>query len=248
MTAMPTALEVDALLKAEQDALHEGKQVATRTLFLIVEEKLPELLKKLDQLVKKAVKLGVAPISYTVGEDHLDREYTRELDDGTKRKYTIRYKPLRIEGETPKLNGWIFAATLQHLDGGDNIVKNITDMVAPVEYRTSKPWCDHCRCSRRRIDTHLVYHSETKVWKQVGSNCIADFLGGVEATRLARQAEYVWEALAAAGEGEEGFGGGYVKPRYSVAEVLTLTAAAIEKFGWLSRTKAKELNGEYSRY
>lgn len=246
---MLTAQEVKTLIETERNALETNNAVAARVYFLIVEEKLPELTKKLDGMIRRASKIGVAPISYTVGSDHLDETYTRELDDGSKRNYVVRYKVLHIQGETPKLNGWVFAATIQHLDGGENIIRNITDMVAPVQYRTAPSRCDHCKTSRRRIDTHLVYHSATGVWKQVGANCIADFLGGVEATRLARQAEYFWEALAAAGEGEEGFGyGGSMKPRYSVLEVLTLSAGAIEQFGWLSRSKARELNGEYSRY
>ena len=231
---MKTAAEIQVLITAEQDALRTNSPVNQRHDFLVVEHRLDDLKTKLDKLARRAAKLGLEPITYTVG-DYIEESCTRN-----EAKFIVRKYALHIEGVMPKLNGWMFVATLQHLDGGDNIIRNITDMVVPVEYRTALPRCNHCNTLRRRIDTYLLFHSETNTWKQVGSNCIQDFLGSVEAEVMARQAEYLWEALEAAGGGEDFDDGCNVKPYYSVANILGLTILCIEKFGWMSRSKAKD--------
>lgn len=240
---MRTPDEVKALIAAEQEALDAGEMVSERRDFLVVEERLDALKKKLDAYARRAAKLGLPPVTYTVG-DFLDDPETRYRDDPysdtgfTAYTILVRKFAVHIDGDAPKLSGWTFAATIQHLDGGENVIRSILDVPVPAVYRTSPCRCDHCGTVRRRIDTHLVYKSETGEWKQIGSSCIADFLGSVEADRLARQAEYLRDALDAAGGSE---GGGSIKPRYALVEVLVLAAGAIQQFGWVSRKKAKEL-------
>ncbi len=243
---MKTALEIQALIAAEHVALAKGEAVGARHHFLVCEHNLDDLKSKLDKMSRRAVKLSMEPVTYTIG-DYLDETLVREREDGSKRKILVRKYAVEIHGTRPVLAGYIFAGTIQHLSSSEtgkneNIIRCILpDLQPPLSYRTASNKCEHCHTIRRRTDTHLVYHSATGTWKQIGTNCLVDFLGSVEADTLARQAEHLWEALVAAGEGEEeGFGGAKIKPRYSVLEVLVLTTGAIKQYGWISKSKAKE--------
>ena len=252
---MLTPAEIQNLIVAETEARRANKPVTPRRDFLIQEPNLPDLCKRLDGLVRRTAKLNVSGLKYEVGEfaDIPTRvSYPDPISDSGISYRTVlrRCFALHIDGESPKLGGWSFAGTVQHLKQDDgttvNIVRSILEIPAPLQYRTSDPYCEHCNTSRRRADTFLVYHSERGEWKQIGRNCTADFLGHADAERLALFAEHLSEALGACGTDEEGgFGGGRGQnERWPILDVLAQTKACIEAFGWLSRSKAKEEENE----
>ena len=240
---MLTTKEIEALQEAESKAIQEGFSPLPRHDFLIPEGRLEVFKKKCNRIVNKAAKLGLV-LSYEIGgyTDQIKKFSYKDSSEVIER--LVRYYAVHVEGEAPKHEGWVFAATVQPLDGGENIIRSILkDVVLPIEYRTSAMKCDHCRLVRRRNDCYVIYHSETKVWKFVGKNCLQDFLGNVDAEILARKAEFLSSILSTGEESEDdGFGGSGGTVRWPICNVLEHTAAIIAVDGWLSRSKANEMN------
>jgi len=195
-----------------------------------------ELEEKIGKLNKRAAKLNLPTITYTV----LDTENRAAGVDDFGREMFVQWYTVEVNGVTPKFAGWTFAATLDQLDGGNSIRKVPGTPEAPEAYRTSKPTCDHCGLDRRRTATFLVYNEQGE-WKQLGRQCIADFLGGADPHSIAAALTFLLELDDFGSDGDsDGFGGGggYVA-RTSIFSLLSWSAATIRQFGWMSRTEAK---------
>ncbi len=216
----------------------------TTETYSVVADNLPELRFRIARLNKKAGKLGMAPIVLTEGKstvkklsvdsEHVEGAYKRE----------VVYVEVTLEGETPVISGWQFVALLQHEDGG-TIVKAIPGVPEGTlkKFRNADSACDHCRTVRRRNDTFVVQHAETRELKQVGRNCLKDFTGHENPHALASAAELLMVARESCIDGGEfdGFGcGGGGGSAFGMSRFLGMTIAAIRDGGWLSRTKAKE--------
>lgn len=217
-----------------------NEAAAVKKVFNVRDEKLDWFKSQMGKLAKRAAKTGCPAPSFVVGEMfeqpvvHFSEAHGREIIVGYRRLH-----PVTVEGQAPKYAGWTFAATLQHLAEGETLIRNITETEAPVEFRAAAAKCDHCRTARRRNDTFLVVN-EQGVWKQIGRNCIADFLGHKSPELLAAMAEYVSAAMGL-GEDGEGFGGGGAEYNPSIGSFLAITCGAIRWGGWVSRTKAREM-------
>lgn len=205
--------------------------------YLIPHSNLDTLLTALKRLQNRAIKLGMA------------MDWTSEFSHQTtseKGKITKFYK-LSLFGQTPKYEGWSFIATLQHLEIG-TILRCVPGETIPDNYRTATNYCDHCQSNRRRIDTFVVRHDE-RGYRQVGRQCLKDFLGHDDPHALASFAELLITAgeLASSsandpdmdddGEREAG-------PRaiqyFSLAHLLPTISACIRVHGWTSRTAARD--------
>jgi len=183
--------------------------------FEVLTSKLHGFEKQMARLARKAGKLGVAAPAYTVGE----ARYVERRDEHD-RKYMVEIVPVEVTPVVVKIPGWEFLATLEHLEGGETLLRALVEGV-PAEYRIAPPWCDHCRLERKRNDTYLVRSETTGEVKQVGRSCIADFLGHDNPEHLAALAEY---AAAVNGADEDGWGEG--TGGEPVAEVLTFLSVA----------------------
>jgi hypothetical protein len=80
-----------------------------------------------------------------------------------------------VKGETPRVAGFEFLATLEHEEGG-TIIRRMPRFGEDAEkgdgidlsaYREACPRCDHCGLERHRKDTYLVRNAETAEIKQV---------------------------------------------------------------------------------
>lgn len=233
----------------------ETETAATETIvktFKVLDEKLAWFQAQMGKLAKRAAKLGVPAPSYTVGDavdvpvrklrHGVDPEAAEIIGPSAYVTVMVRHYPVTVSGTAPKFNGWTLAATLQHLDGGETLIRSIVEEDVPVRYRTAKSDCDHCKAYRKRHDTHLVRHDDG-TYKQVGSTCIADFLGGQAPEHFAAQAEFIATALGFGADGEEGFGGVRAERLAGILSFLTWTMASIRANGWLSRSKAKAEDG-----
>lgn len=209
--------------------------------YTIPDNNLGKLQTELARLSKRAVKLGQPPITLTVTKTV---EEPVEVDGQT---FYRRSHEIEVTGTAPKLNGWTFKGTLQHLEEG-TLLRLVPDAgEIPVRFRTVKPYCEHCQVNRFRKDTFIVQH-EAGEFKQVGRQCLKDFLGHTDPQNLANFAEL----LAACGEmcedaeddGWMGLGGGKVK-RFSLLTFLGYSAEAIRQHGFISRKTASE-NGRQS--
>lgn len=154
-----------------------------------------------------------------------------------------RFVLCTVTGSLPRVNGWAMRATIQHEDGG-NILRTVPgfDENLPQQYRTASTACEHCNQNRRRNDTYVLEH-EDGTWKQVGRNCLADFIRSTNAGAWAEAAEMLAslrDDLGSYEEEPESWGGGGGGTRFfSAAAILTQVACCVRNDGWCSRTEAR---------
>lgn len=118
------------------------------------------------KLNNRATKLNCAPLEIISHEAH-----TVKIDGIDFPAIT-----LEINGTTPSFAGWTFAASVEVLDSGKNIFHGDSKGI-PAHYSASGHACEHCNQNRRR-NASYVLRSDAGAFKQVGSTCINDFLGG----------------------------------------------------------------------
>lgn len=200
----------------------------------------------LDALAKRAARKGLAPVRYTVGKAYVTHVHT----DRSKACDHLRgllcigcvdvaRVPVTLVGDVPKFAGWAFAACLQHMDG-ENVVRSVPGQDLPPAFRTRGPACDHCKAVRRRNDTYVLHHDDGKLI-QVGSTCLADFLGTDTAGHLAAMATYFADACGLAeGDEEERLGGGGGWGDTLLANYLPMVAWCVQEQGWVSRGTASK--------
>src|SRR5262249_37814910 len=217
-----------------------------RTNFEIPAVNEPTLLARLAKITAKAKRLHVAgPVVTRTGE------FEKPIvgDDGRPTGMHRTYYRYTITGERPRLADWEFWATIQHEHNDDGTWDNLVNVVPgidermPVSYRASGPVCDHCRTTRRRNDTYVLRNVQSGEFKQVGSDCLVDFTGGVTPEQVAFQASCLAEAAGYRGDAEEeegggGYGGYRLPDRVDLDRVLDLAAAVIRREGFVSRKTA----------
>lgn len=215
-------------------------------IYRIPEHNLPSLNARIAKLNKRAAKLKMDPLVLAeigeVFETRRKRTVNEYGDIGLTRtiEYQVRFVLVTLTGHCPRVNGWAMAATIQHEDGG-NILRTVPgfETMLPLCYRTASTGCAHCHTDRRRNDTYVL-QSETGAWKQVGRNCLADFLRTDNAAGLAEMAEILAGLDSELSEFEDGeqFAGNATQ-YFSAATLLTQVACCIRAGGWCSRTEAK---------
>jgi len=152
----------------------------------ILKHHLPRLQSEIATLNKRAAKIGCSPILIeTVGErtETLIRpsqayEQSGQIFKTGELEEVLIFVKIRVVGETPKFQGWTFAATIQHLPATQqstafDIIRAVPGMEIPTQYRDAKrsQVCDHCQTNRYRKDTFIVRHDDG-TWKQVGRQCL----------------------------------------------------------------------------
>ncbi len=245
MANVPTENAVAALPAVRQD-------------FQIPEHNLSDLQAKFDKLNKRAAKNGLKSIAIIVGEGFNKVVKTEHvIIKGKQVEVPVqveRFLNIRVEGETPRVNGWDFVATLQHLGEDGNVLRTVPGFEGhlPIEFRTVKPLCAHCNLFRARKDTYVLRNVESGEYKQVGTNCLADFIRTTKPEDLATMAELLASAMDFAGDAE-GEGGGAARMQgdgqVSLAYLLSVVWSVIRVDGaFVSRSKARIANerGDYA--
>lgn len=233
------------LSEREADEMEEP----TKDWFEIPSPNLPKFEKRWQKLIRRATKLGVPLPTYHIFQEepraHKVRKTRWNSVKGQEETYwdelVVLYHFIKIEHPLVQVAGWEFVASLEHTEEG-NIVHNISGQDLPHQYRNCDAWCDHCQLQRNRKDTFVVRHENLIDYKQIGRNCLSDFLG-VDGTMYANMAEIYHSAseLAAASEAEEseswGSGGG----TYDYLDIfLSHVAEVISLQGWVSRKIANQ--------
>lgn len=205
--------------------------------------------KQLKKLNRRAGKLGTAEITAKKVREfnkviEIPCARTTENPRGVREAHILHYEVL-VEGETPMLEGWWFAATVEAKEIGNVIRKSpyAEDIEIPERFRTTDPkMCEHCGTKRLRKDTYIVHHWHRDEWKQVGSGCLKDFVGHKNPLKLAQWVEDVQDFLAEMLEPR--FPGETARIRYNERYpthwALTLACAAVRMDGWISRKQSIE--------
>lgn len=220
--------------------------MTTTKTFRIPDVNLDGLKASFVKLARKAAKLGLqAPTLTEMGE-----EFHPLLDEQNRPTgEMIRYVVVEVSGETPRLAGWTFVATLEGMEG-EVMVRTVPGQYVPTRYRNHDTCrnCDHCNVYRARSETFVLVN-EGGEYKQVGRQCLADFLGGQNPHLLAEAAGFLCTAMELAEAAEEGGGLGVGGGDYiSMSVFLSTTAMVIRKSGWMSKgtaTKLNEANGVF---
>lgn len=206
----------------------------------IYEHNLTGLQFKLDKLNRRALKLGLDPITLTVvGQEDQSVKDVNGYPTGRVR----RVLHVTCEGVTPKIAGWSLVGVIEPVSDGEKVVGNQTRAVpgqsVPEQYRHASMLCDHCQTERNRREVFIVRH-ESGAFKQVGRQCLVDFLGGADPQALVAAAGLLRSFEAALGEADEEYesGGGRGESRYGLLEFLARTSKIIRDNGWMPRSKA----------
>lgn len=212
-------------------------------------ENLPKFDEKISKIAKKAAKLGVAGVGYKIlAEGDYETEIHYSVGQHTRTKIeTRRFVHVEVYGEVVKLPGWNLKAVIEHnrteIDGEvvyANIIRTVPEMgeVDP-KHRFADTYCDHCKTTRYRTETFILIHDDGSEVR-VGRSCLKDFLGHVNPKHIMNLAKWLKQLE----EIFEDFRGGsrWVPYTDSVQEVLELTASAIRKYGWVSRSAAEKMD------
>lgn len=165
------------------------------------------LQEKLIKLNQKADRWGVPKMELKVLKEreqpimHWDPMFGNEKVESVKKFFTVK-----LDGDTPHVEGFTFIAKIQHTTGGDNIlnlvpnspIKNLPDI-----YRTAKSECDVCKQSRERFNTFVLRIDKEDLERfpdkkvgdliQVGSACLQRFLPGISVDTLIHYAQLIEE-------------------------------------------------------
>jgi hypothetical protein len=192
------------------------------------------LREKLEKLNKRAVRLGLEPMTLTVVKTETKR---RVMPSGLKKTVCISH--VEIDGQPPRINGWGVVGRVEFTEAG-NLVH-----VAPhagefdSKYRTVDNVCEHCNTQRRRNDVVVIRHSDGREL-QVGRNCLADYIRSDDAEALICYADFLGNIERTVGELEDDYRESHGKPSESLVTVVRAASICIRKLGWTSGREAYE--------
>lgn len=181
------------------------------------------------------MKLGTPPIVLEVKKESVEFE----------KGIGVPYVVVDLVGEQPKLGGWSFAGTINHLEDG-NLVRPLPGVTLDAKYKTAQPLCEHCGYKRRRNDSYVV-RSDKGEEKQVGSGCLADFTGHLNPHDIVKAATLLAIAVEACEASKKSHGvldptpGAFHRglvPYIDLKAYLSAVAATIRTHGWVSRKDA----------
>lgn len=205
--------------------------------------RLEEEVKKLN---KRAKKLGCDKIELTTHEvKHIvDPRYLDAVSEGNRLPLEeapkVEIHVIEVIGKGPIIEGWKFIGTLDHSTiPGSVLVKSVPGETVPPQFFNSDPICEHCNTKRYRTETFVLENVESGEYKQVGRQCIKDFLGH-NPTRIANYLTTIFRLIENLDDPDSDYygGGGSGVWLFDSMSVLTTTIAIIRTYGWVSRAAA----------
>ena len=156
---------------------------------------------------------------------------------------TVECVPVMVECKIHYEN-WIVIAVLDHHEVGNVIHlvegewKPSAELALPSRFRTAKSFCEHCNTMRSRNKTVVLYNTQTKQFKQVGTTCLREYTGGIDAEAIAAFEEAIKSP-------EEFLGvSGSSKFFIETKDYLSAVVATMSLYGFMSKKKAAEINEE----
>lgn len=225
----------------EQDHVEDEPTYVTPDTAEVAQHVYPFLIQKIEKINKRARKNKLPEVKLEIV-----KEYSRERKNpDTNVKYEVPYYTVKVSGDAPKIAGYKFIATIEHQEGG-NIIRSVPGEEGNAKIKDffeAKPhYCDHCKKIRRRIDTFIVKEEKTGKLRQIGRNCLADFLGGADPKAILwyfNNRDNIFKVVQEAEQAAEkkGIRGDQFVP---LETVLIMAAALIREFGYLSSKAAQE--------
>lgn len=228
----------------------------------VIDEAMPYLQQELNKINKVAAKVGAPEITTEITKTEF-RDVTKTVTDdeelGERRKITYKqkYVTVKLTGNTPRIRSadgatWNFVGVITPSAQGRPLLKlapSTEDTPGIRQMYSANPYyCDYCRKVRQRNETFIVQNGDT--YRQVGRNCLRDFVGGADPQALLNYFSWfqtpealeqrLWGSVGGRGDDEHGMGGGHRGERYrSVEGVLATTLAVVEVRGGYVSSKAE---------
>lgn len=197
----------------------------------------PRLVKDIATLQRKAEKLGQPPVIVEFSAPYVEcvtYYYTDDEGNQCSRPTNVEVIDLYISGGVPKINGWEFVATIT---GFDQEFKQVSTSPLfkgnlPKRFRTTDCTCDHCNNQRRRSEVYVLRNVGSGNFKQVGRQCLKDFLGSPDVLAVIKYIDKLH--LFQQNEDRASFNGDIGTVAYEEADRwLANTFACIEVHGWV---------------
>lgn len=206
---------------------------------------------KIEEFNKKSAKKGVPAITIErLGEKMVEVQTDKNSSFSAPMQKIIKFKI-----QVPSLalpGGWKFIARVDHESYG-NVIVGVPDSEHGAELhkmfgKSQASFCDHCQTTRNRTSTFVVQNEKGKLVR-IGRQCLRSYLPGGEReiTKMIDFANILTNVALGLEEYEEqqkrgGGGGGSGSPKYfSANDVLGLTIAFAQTFGYVSRKKSQEI-------
>lgn len=190
---------------------------------------------------KKAARWGIADrYTYTA----MARTETKKCEM-TGLPYHVEMVDFTLHGAPLSLGGWTFAATITwDSETGLAITRSAPGVEVDLSAHRDASLCEHCNTKRQRIDTYVVVRTDGTTHgiaesKQVGSSCLAAFLG-IDAESALWMLGFEDEL---GGQLDEEFRTGGYEVRHGTEYLLALAAAAVERYGWAASGQERPTAG-----
>ena len=203
---------------------------------------------KIELLNRKARKFGCAEaVLEIINTKDFPLQIAREINgtifseiDPTRK---VRKHEVSITCEPIKLSGWELIGALDRirpeLSSKENftVLRPVPGKEIPIEYR-DRDHCDHCNLRIARKTTYLVQHEDGRI-KQVGGNCLRDFLGQ-DPEQILWYADWTTKLVGLLDDDFDGEFDNTIKAStvYDAIHFLEEVASVIRTDGWLSKGKA----------
>lgn len=193
--------------------------------------RVPEAMKTLERLAKKARRFGCPDVTVTRGERrHEDRTVTEW--NGASRRVREVVQDLHVTGDPVVVGSYRFLAKIELTSAGC-MVQTAPGETVDESYRHTDGHCDHCKSNRQRRDVFVVRNLDTGEQLQVGRTCLRDFLGTDDPASIVTRFRF-WSEV----EEQEREWAGSLPWAASTIALLELSAVAIRLFGWCSKGQA----------
>jgi hypothetical protein len=206
----------------------EAKAALSRE-FKVEKSRWPDFQAHIAKLVARARKRGLdvnlQARLVSEGEEPLyrvvDDERRRVLDQAG-RPVMQSFVIAELDGEAPTVPGWTFVAKLDHKSIPKvNLISQppscpITLSSSEIEnYQHRRSNCDHCNVQRPRNETFMLQSTATGERRQIGRNCLADYIRSGDPQAYLRVWDWYENVLRSLhdSEGEDSEGGGEVGGR-----------------------------------
>lgn len=160
-------------------------------------------------------------------ERHPQKHYVSFGDGEEPEAYTVQVRTITVTGQAPSFEGWqVLASFHQDSEGVVTYHAEPGFELDPEAYDPKQ--CDHCRTERERTKTYVLAHAESGRIRQVGSSCLADFLGVLVGPPLIEASGKLFEDVEPP-EVE-------IAGSHPTTVVLAFAAAAVRQRGWTPRS------------
>lgn len=136
--------------------------------FQVLSSLLPKVQEKIAYYRKRFTKYSYGQLFIHISDPYV-------IKNVNKRAYQV--VDIDVDGEY-KILGWKFIASLEWLpEANTNLVKSVEPACTVPSKYLSSTCCEHCHSNRERIYTVVIFNEETKEFKQVGRQCVKDYIG-----------------------------------------------------------------------